>query len=79
MLLYFQQEKKIDDENNRIVKTEEGEKLAKDFNLYFYETSAKTGINVEAIFKDLVQIIDEVSAHNNSLKGGKLTWVGKSG
>ena len=64
---------KIDDEKNRKVETEEGEKLAKDFQLKFYETSAKTGINVEVTFKDLVQIIDEVSAQNNNLKGGKLT------
>ena len=60
-------------EKNRKVETEEGEKLAKDFQLKFYETSAKTGINVEVTFKDLVQIIDEVSAQNNNLKGGKLT------
>ena len=70
---------KIDDEKNRKVETEEGEKLAKDFQLKFYETSAKTGINVEVTFKDLVQIIDEVSAQNNTLKGGKLNGGGKGG
>ena len=64
---------KIDDEKNRKVNTEEGEKLAQDFKLKFYETSAKIGTNVEATFKSLVQIIDEVSAQNNNLKGGKLT------
>ena len=64
---------KIDDEKNRKVDTEEGEKLAKEFQLKFYETSAKIGTNVEATFKGLVHIIDEVSAQNNNLKGGKLT------
>ena len=64
---------KIDDEKNRKVETEEGKKLAEEFKLKFYETSAKIGTNVETTFKDLVQIIDEVSAQNNNLKGGKLT------
>ena len=64
---------KIEDEKNRKVETEEGKKLAEEFKLKFYETSAKIGTNVETTFKDLVQIIDEVSAQNNNLKGGKLT------
>ena len=43
---------KIDDEKNRKVETEEGKKLAEEFKLKFYETSAKIGTNVETTFKD---------------------------
>ena len=38
---------KIDIENEREVTKEEGEALAKENNLDFYETSNKTGINIE--------------------------------
>ncbi|XP_061740238.1 ras-related protein Rab-37-like isoform X2 [Nerophis ophidion] len=34
----------------RVVKTEDGEKLAKEYGVPFMETSAKTGINVELAF-----------------------------
>uniref|UniRef100_A0AAV2KH28 small monomeric GTPase n=1 Tax=Knipowitschia caucasica TaxID=637954 RepID=A0AAV2KH28_KNICA len=34
----------------RVVKTEEGEKLAKEYGVPFMETSAKTGVNVELSF-----------------------------
>ena len=45
---------KIDMENQRVVSKEEGEKMAASYGLKFYECSAKTGENVEEIFKDIV-------------------------
>ena len=45
---------KIDDEKNRKVSTEEGEKMAKECGLSFYETSAKSGINIDSTFNELV-------------------------
>ncbi|XP_035694404.1 ras-related protein Rab-37-like isoform X3 [Branchiostoma floridae] len=48
---------KADMQAERVVKREEGEKLARDFGIAFMETSAKTGLNVElafmAVAKDL--------------------------
>uniref|UniRef100_A0A671PVU2 RAB26, member RAS oncogene family n=1 Tax=Sinocyclocheilus anshuiensis TaxID=1608454 RepID=A0A671PVU2_9TELE len=41
---------KADSTHERIVKREEGEKLAKDFGVPFMETSAKSGLNVELAF-----------------------------
>ncbi|XP_056326184.1 ras-related protein Rab-26 isoform X2 [Danio aesculapii] len=41
---------KADATHERIVKREEGEKLAKEFGVPFMETSAKTGLNVELAF-----------------------------
>ena len=44
----------------RVVKTEEGQKIADEYNLTFYETSAKSGININEIFEDLVKKVDEI-------------------
>ena len=47
---------KIDDEENRQVTTEEGFNFAKEQGLeeiQFIETSAKTGLNVKQLFKNL--------------------------
>lgn len=38
---------KIDLEGERVVKKEEGEKLAKEFGAIFFETSAKANINID--------------------------------
>ena len=50
---------KIDMEEERKIKTEEGEKLAEEYNFPFKETSAKEDININETFEDLVEIIDE--------------------
>ena len=46
---------KIDDEDHRVVSTEQGEKMAKDFGLMFFECSAKSGINIDSTFNELVK------------------------
>ena len=52
---------KIDvDEEEKLVKTEDGQKIANEFNLPFFETSAKEGINDNEAFESLVEKIDEV-------------------
>lgn len=50
---------KIDDADNRKITTDEGKGIAEEYQLPFYETSAKTGVNVDATFDDLVKIVDE--------------------
>ena len=48
---------KKDLENERIIsEEEEGRKIAEDYNFKFYETSAKTGVNVNEIFQKLFVI-----------------------
>ena len=46
---------KIDDEDHRVVSTEQGEKMAKDFGLMFFECSAKSGVNIDSTFNELVK------------------------
>ena len=41
---------KIDDNEHRIITTEQGKKLAEDYNLMFCECSAKSGTNIDFIF-----------------------------
>ena len=70
---------KIDMEEERKVKTEEGKKLADEFGLPFYETSAKNDININETFENLVEEIDKTYSKlganggeaNNKLFKGK--------
>ena len=70
---------KVDDEQHRIVKTEDGEKIAKEFGLLFFECSAKSGINIDSTFNELVKktvenyskIKDKGEKLNNKKNGKK--------
>ena len=46
---------KIDDEEHRVVATEDGEKIAKELGLMFFECSAKSGVNIDSTFNELVK------------------------
>ena len=46
---------KVDDEEHRVVQTEEGEKIANEFKLMFFECSAKSGINIDTTFNELIK------------------------
>ena len=48
---------KIDIVDQRKVQTEEGEKIAKELNIEYYETSAKSGENVNKAFDEIVKLI----------------------
>ena len=66
-------------QEERAVKTEEGKEIADEYKLQFKETSAKDGINVNEVFQELVEKIDEVfsklevpkSEQKNKLYDGK--------
>ena len=49
-------------EEERADKTEEGKEIADEYKLQFKETSAKDGINVNEVFQELVEKIDEVNS-----------------
>ena len=50
---------KIDKEDERVVSKEEGEKIAAEHGLKFFECSAKTGENIEQTFKEITMKIVE--------------------
>jgi len=68
---------KIDDEKNRKVTTEEGQNIAKECGLDFFETSAKSGVNIDSTFNELVKKTVEKYSKLDG-KGDKLN-NGKSG
>lgn len=53
---------KCDDEDSRVITTQQGEELAKSLNVPFIEASAKTGLNVSEVFVTLAQQIVDTSA-----------------
>lgn len=55
---------KCDMESSRIIKKEEGIKLAKAFNAEFYETSAKKDINVSFVFEHLARKLYDIKYGN---------------
>lgn len=57
---------KCDLESERMVSTEEGAHLARQFNCKFIETSAKSRINVDNAFYDLVR---EIRRYNREMSG----------
>ena len=61
---------KIDMEEERKVTTEEGQKLADEYGFPFIETSAKSGINIDETFSDLVEKIDSVYSKLETKPGG---------
>ena len=64
---------KIDMNEERKVKTEEGEKLAEEFGFPFSEASAKSGINVNEIFEDIVERIDKTYSKKGTDDDGTKT------
>ena len=69
---------KIDLEEERKVTKKDGEKLAEEFGLPFLEASGKSGINVNEVFDDIVERIDDVYG-NLSKKTTKIYKAKKKG
>ena len=44
----------LDDEEHRIIKYKDAKNFAKQYNLKYYETSAKTDQNINKVFFDLI-------------------------
>ncbi|KAL1778790.1 ras-related protein Rab-26 [Sigmodon hispidus] len=57
---------KVDSTQERAVKREDGEKLAKEYGLPFMETSAKTGLNVDLAFTAIAKELKQRSTQASS-------------
>eukprot|EP00794_Sanderia_malayensis_P003164 gene3164-3633_t len=62
---------KVDLEEKRQVTTAEGEARAKEWNVPYIETSAKTKVNVDKAFFDLMRMIKSRKSDDNSKPGAK--------
>ena len=61
---------KIDMEGERQVTKEEGERRAKEYNIPFYETSCKDGININEVFSRITKdILNKNGNIDNNRKG----------
>ncbi len=63
---------KIDKTGERKITTEQGKNLAAEYNMPFFEASAKSGENVEEVFKALYKKISEVYIDIQRERGEKL-------
>ena len=63
---------KIDLADQRKITKEQGEELAEEFKIPFFEASAKSGENVDEVFKALYEKIIEVYGDLEREKGSKL-------
>lgn len=71
---------KCDMLDEKVVSTEEGKKLAEEFNMLFWETSAKNGVNVEQCFHSIAKSVkDRIIADGGSgPTGGKSVTLNSS-
>ena len=63
---------KIDLEQKRVVSTEEGKKMAEQFDLMFFECSCKTGVNINDAFQELVEKTVENYSKIDDLREGNM-------
>ncbi|XP_017280953.1 ras-related protein Rab-26-like [Kryptolebias marmoratus] len=68
---------KADATHDRVVKREEGEKLAKEFGVPFMETSARSGLNVELAFTAVAKELKHRSTKDPSEKFKLQEYVNK--
>eukprot|EP01118_Nematostelium_gracile_P011823 TRINITY_DN425_c0_g1_i1.p1 TRINITY_DN425_c0_g1~~TRINITY_DN425_c0_g1_i1.p1 ORF type:complete len:198 (-),score=43.87 TRINITY_DN425_c0_g1_i1:93-656(-) len=66
---------KCDLQDQRIITTDQGEELARKFNCAFLEASAKTRVNVDQIFHDLIRQINKHSPNNRPKKQQPARWA----
>ena len=64
---------KIDIDEERKIKKEEGQKLADEYGFPFAEASAKSGVNINETFEEIVEKIDNIYSKKDTEGGEKKT------
>ena len=58
------------DRPDKVIESERGKALADQHGLSFFETSAKTGLNVAEVFQHIAKIVIRDKVENGSTKNG---------
>ncbi len=64
---------KIDMNESRVISNEEGKKIADEFKIPYFETSAKSNIGVEEVFTHLVKEVDTIYMKEHKEEVGRKT------
>ena len=64
---------KIDMNESRVISNEEGKKIADEFKIPYFETSAKSNIGVEEVFTYLVKEVDTIYMKEHKEEVGRKT------
>ncbi len=64
---------KIDMNESRVISNEEGKKIADEFKIPYFETSAKSNIGVEEVFTHLVKEVDTIYMNEHKEEVGRKT------
>jgi len=64
---------KIDMNESRVISNEEGKKIADEFKIPYFETSAKSNIGVEEVFTYLVKEVDTIYMNEHKEEVGRKT------
>ena len=64
---------KIDMKESRVISNEEGKKIADEFKIPYFETSAKSNIGVEEVFTYLVKEVDTIYMNEHKEEVGRKT------
>ena len=68
---------KIDMNESRVISNEEGKKIADEFKIPYFETSAKSNIGVEEVFTYLVKEVDTIYMNEHKEEVGRKTVLNK--
>ena len=66
---------KIDMNESRVISNEEGKKIADEFKIPYFETSAKSNIGVEEVFTYLVKEVDTIYMNEHKEEVGRKTLL----
>jgi Fe2+ transport system protein B len=63
-----------DKSNDRVVTEKQGRKLSEKWGCTYWEVSAKTGVNIEPVFQQIIKQVKESRNHEFTIQRGSSFW-----